>query len=113
MSAGLACLCALATGSDALARSHRYRAPVEPIVVATGPIPYVRQPLVVPRRSWLDPGPVVPVGTTNRYFVETTYFAYQPVEDNQRSWHMQETLPNRRRLDVVPYKDGIAKFWWP
>jgi len=117
LSAGFACLLALATAGGALAKPHRaaHRQGVvaTPIIVATGPIPYVRQPLVVPRRSWLDPGPVVPVGSTNRYVQETTYFAYQPVEDNQRSWHMQETLPNRRRFEVLPYRDGIAPIWWP
>ncbi|BBU60153.1 hypothetical protein MSC49_00880 [Methylosinus sp. C49] len=117
LSAGLACLLALATAGEALAKTHRsahrHFIPAEGIVVATGPIPYVRQPLVVPRRSWLDPGPVVPVGSTNRYMVEATYFAYQPMEDNQRSWFMQETLPNRRRFEVLPYRDGIAPIWWP
>jgi hypothetical protein len=111
LSAGLACLCAVATASDALAKprvAHRRHAQVVVVEVPAG-----RAPLVVPRRSWLDPGTVVPVGSTNRYFVENTFFAYEPIEHNQRSWFMQETLPNRRRLDVVPYEDGLAKFWWP
>jgi hypothetical protein len=112
LSAGLACLCAVAAAGDALAKPRRGAVREVVVVADAGPVPYVRRPLAVPRRSWLDPGPVVPVGTTNRYFVETTFFAYQPIENNQRSWFMQETLPNRRRLDVVPYSDGVP-FWGP
>lgn len=111
LSAGLACLCALATASDALAKPRRATHRLDPQVATV--VYYGRAPLVVPRRSWLDPGPVVPVGTTNRYVVENTFFAYQPVGDNQRSWFMGETLPNRNRLDVVPYSDGQVQFWWP
>jgi hypothetical protein len=111
LSAGLACLLAVAAAGDALAKPRRTT--IRPVVlVAAGPVPYARVPLTVPRRSWLDPGPVVPVGTTNRYFVENTFFAYDPIENNQRSWFMQETLPDRRRLRVVPYSDGIP-FWGP
>jgi hypothetical protein len=111
LSVGLACLGAIATAGDALAKPRR--APLRTtVLVAAGPIPYVRMPLNVPRRSWLDPGPVVPVGATNRYLVENTFFAYDPIANNQRSWFMQETLPNRRRLEVVPYSDGVP-FWWP
>ncbi|ATQ70340.1 MULTISPECIES: hypothetical protein [Methylosinus] len=111
LSAGLACLCAVTTAGDALAK-HRRHAVREVVVVASGPIPYARVPLAVPRRSWLDPGPVVPVGTTNRYFVETTFFAYHPIERNQPNWYGDEVLPKRYRLDVVPYSDGVP-FWGP
>jgi hypothetical protein len=111
LSAGLACLCAVATAGDALAKPRR-AATRSVVLVAGDPVPYARVPLTVPRRSWLDPGPVVPVGTTNRYFVENTFFAYDPIHNNQRSWFMQETLPDRRQLRVVPYSDGIP-IWWP
>lgn len=111
LSAGLACLFAVAAADAALAHprrvAHRHH-----VVVVSDALPYGRAPLVVPRRSWLDPGTVVPVGSTNRYLAETTFFAYQPVENNQRSWFMQETLPNRRNLDVVPYSNGVP-IWWP
>lgn len=111
LSAAFACLCALAASSDALAKSrraahhHHHRHYV-------GDVYYGRAPLVVQRRSWLDPGTVVPVGTTNRYVVENTYFAYQPLLDNQRSWYMEETLPRCRRLDI-PCSEGQIPFWWP
>ncbi|MBY6240790.1 hypothetical protein [Methylosinus sp. Sm6] len=108
LSAGLACLCAVATAGDALARPRRAAV----VVVSDAPVPYVRTPLVVPRRSWLDPGPVVPVGTTNRYFIETTFFAYDPIERNQPSRFMDDVLPKRYRLDVVPYDPGVS-FWGP
>lgn len=117
LSAGFACLFGLVAAGEALAKpqraAHRQPLVAAPIEAAAGPVPYVRRPLDVPRRSWLDPGPVVPVGSTNRYVLETTYFAYHPVEDNQRSWFMQETLPNRRRFEVLPYRDGIVPIWWP
>jgi hypothetical protein len=112
LSAGLAaCLCVLATASDALAKSrrsaHRHHQAHYLSAVHHG-----RAPLVVQRRSWLDPGTVVPVGTTNRYVIENTVFAYRPVEDNQRSWFMQETLPNCKWW-VMPCYEGQASFWWP
>lgn len=111
LSAGLACLCALATASDALAKTRRaaHRQSPHDVVATLYP---GRQPIAVTRRNWLDPGPVVPVGSTNRYFVETNYFAYQPVFDNQRSWFDEETLPRRGRFEI-PYRDGLVQFWGP
>ncbi|PWB83631.1 MAG: hypothetical protein C3F11_05675 [Methylocystaceae bacterium] len=108
LSAGLACLCAVATASDALAKSRRH---AHRVYYASELAP-ARAPLVVPRRSWLDPGPVVPVGSTNRYFIENVYFAYQPVLDNQPSWYMEESLPRCRKFRM-PCNDGQIPFWWP
>lgn len=108
LSAALACFCAFAT-SDALAHPRRYPHQHRHYVST---VHYGRAPLVVQRRSWLDPGPVVPVGTTNRYVLATTVFAYQPVMDNQRSWYMEETLPRCRRLEM-PCSEGQIPFWWP
>jgi hypothetical protein len=112
LSVGLACLCALAASSEALAKSrqrhhhHRYvYAEAEPEYGG-----YVRRPLILQRRSFLDPGTKVPVGSTNRYVVEQTYFNRNPIEANQRSWYMQETLPQRPpyNVDVIaPYDEGL------
>lgn len=98
-SAGLAILCGLAASGEALAKSrHHYR--YGSAYLAEG-----RQPLVVERRSFLDPGTKVPVGYTNRYMAQQTFFNQDPLYANQRRWGGGETLP--RRLDVVPYEDGL------
>lgn len=108
LSAGLACLCAVATASDAFAKSRRSA----DRVYYSSELAYGRAPLVVPRRSWLDPGTVVPVGSTNRYVVENTYFAYHPVLDNQPSRFMEENLPRCRQFRM-PCNDGQIPFEWP
>lgn len=114
LSLGLACLCALAASSEALAKSsprhQRYvYAEAEPAYGG-----YARRPLILQRRSFLDPGTKVPAGSTNRYVVEQTYFNRNPIEANQRSWYMQETLPQRPpyNVDVIaPYDEGVPFFF--
>jgi hypothetical protein len=102
LSVGLACLCLLAAGGDALAKSHR-RAPGY-YVAESG------RPLVVERRSFLDPGTQVPVGSTNRYMVEQVYLRQGPIEANQRSWYMNETRPHM--LDQ-PWDPGLPIDFFP
>lgn len=80
LSAGLACLVMVAADGDALAKS-RYR--VSSDAASRGPID-------IERRSFLDPGTKVPVGSTNRYMLQQTYFNQDPIERNQRSWYMNE-----------------------
>ncbi|MFO1101626.1 MAG: hypothetical protein U1E20_01835 [Methylocystis sp.] len=107
LSAGLACLVAFAAG-DALAKSSRYRVSSDELYNGRGPID-------IQRRSWLDPGTQVPVGSTNRYMVQQTYLNHDPIERAQRSWYMQETLPQRPPYNadmIVPYDDGFP-FPWP
>ncbi len=106
LSAGLACLVATAAGGDALARSHS-RHPAYAVsssrLAMNG-----RAPIEVERRSWLDPGTKVPVGSTNRYMLQQTYFHRDPVQRAQPSWYMQETLPQRLpQQDIVPYNEGL------
>lgn len=111
LSVSVACLCALAASSEALAKSRRHRHHAYPETVYL----YQRPPLVLERRSFLDPGTKVPVGSTNRYVVEQTYFNHDPIEANQRSWYMQETLPQRPPYNtdmIVPYDPGLP-FWFP
>jgi hypothetical protein len=77
---GFACLGALLFAGEALAkaRRHAHHAPLE-----------------VTRRSFLDPGTKVPVGSTQNYMVYQTYYHQDPITANQRSWYMNETLPQR------------------
>lgn len=100
--AGLACFLTLAASGDALAKS-RYRVASDPLA---------RGPIDVERRSWLDPGTKVPVGSTNRYMVQQTYFNQDPIQNYQPSWYMGETLPQRMPQNViVPYDPGLDLDW--
>jgi hypothetical protein len=104
LNAGLACLVILAAGCDALAKP-RYRVSSEPRYRSRGPIE-------VERRSWLDPGTKVPVGSTNRYMVQQTYLNQDPIQTYQPSWYMGETLPQRMPQNViVPYNEGLELDW--
>ena len=101
LSLALACLCVMAASGDALARSrHRHYGYY---YVAEG-----RHPLVVERRSFLDPGTKVPVGSTNRYMIQQTFFNQDPIEANQRSKYGRETLPQRL---YQPWDEGFAIDW--
>jgi hypothetical protein len=115
LSVGLACLVAMAAGGDALAKTrHRQTA----YSVSQSPEMYQgpgrsRGSVGFERHSWLEPGNKVPVGSTNRYMLQQTYYNQDPVQANQRSWYMQETLPQRPPQNViVPYDDGLP-FDWP
>jgi hypothetical protein len=110
LSVGLACLIMAATGGEALAKARNsgsaYAVSSGKQLSANG-----RAPIDVQRRSWLDPGTQVPVGSTNRYMAQQTYFNQDPIESNHRSWYMQETLPQRppNNTDMIgPYEEG-----WP
>ncbi len=113
LSVGLACLVAVVAGGDALAKSHRhpaYSVSHHDEEAATARAVAGRGPIDVERRSWLDPGTQVPVGSTNRYMLQQTYYNHDPVEANQRSWYMQETLPQRppHNTEVIaPYTEGL------
>jgi hypothetical protein len=106
-SVGLACICAIAASGDALAKSRRHHHH-HGYSYQEGLYASERQPLVLERRSFLDPGTRVPVGSTNRYVLEQTYYNQDPVQANQRSWYMNETLPQRLPQNViVPYEQGL------
>jgi hypothetical protein len=51
-----------------------------------------RPPLVVERRSFLDPGTQVPVGSTNRYARAPAYLWGDPLSTNQRDAYMDGIL---------------------
>jgi hypothetical protein len=52
-----------------------------------------RPPLTVNKRSFLDPGPVVPVGTMQNYVTVSTIYNRTPDQVAQRSKYGNETLP--------------------
>lgn len=110
LSVGLACLVAMAASGDALAKSRSRHSGYA--VADNGLEANSRGPIDIQRRSWLDPGTKVPVGSTNRYMLQQTYYNQDPIETNQRSWYMQETLPQRPPATngslIVPYSEG-----WP
>ncbi|PNG27588.1 hypothetical protein [Methylocella silvestris] len=52
-----------------------------------------RPPLTVNKRSFLDPGPVVPVGSMSNYVTANTIFNRTPDQVAQRSKYGNEILP--------------------
>lgn len=83
------CLAIMASGaiSGAMAATKPHRHHPRVVFVDAQP------PLTVNKRSWLDPGPVAPQGTDQRYVVEGTRFAQEPD---------QYAYPSRQREDVLP-----------
>jgi len=58
------------------------------------PVVYTQQPaLTVNRRSFLDPGPVAPVGSRSNYMADQTTFNRTPDQVFARSKFGNETLP--------------------
>lgn len=72
-------------------RHHHYRG----AIYATG-----RGPLVVNRRSFVDSGVVVPVGSTNLYATQPAYEWIDPVSTYQRDRYMDGIL--HEALDPRP-----------
>jgi hypothetical protein len=87
----LSCLVGLAStdAAAAKARQHHHGA-----AYARHDALYARArpPLIVERRSFLDPGTQVPVGSTNRYATQPAYLWGDPVSTYQRSRYMDENL---------------------
>lgn len=105
VSAGLACLVVLVASADALAKP-RHRHSGYAISQYNGP--EGRGPINIQRRSFLDPGPVVPVGSTNRYMVEQTYYRQDTLQAHQRSTYGGELLPRRGEQ---PWDPGLPVDW--
>lgn len=97
VAASVCCLAALIASNAALAKSGSKSSDT---ASHTG-----RHTIDVERRSFLDPGTKVPVGSTNRYMTQQTFSNQDPVYANQRSWYMGETLP--RRWDQ-PWSPGVS-----
>jgi hypothetical protein len=70
--------------TDRLRRHHRFVA---------AQYSYERPPLTVNKRSFLDPGPVVPVGSMSNYVTMNTVFHQTPDQNFARSEFGNEVLP--------------------
>ena len=81
--------------------------------VPQGAITYSNEqpPLTVNKRSWLDPGPVVPQGSMEDYVTENTVFNQTPDQAYFRSRFGNETLPRRFELPGRP--KPLVQFWTP
>ncbi len=95
---------ALATPATAKTK-HRVHAHPTPVAFHDP-----RPPLEVNRRSFLDPGPVVPQGSMERYVEATTTLSQTP--DQMFNSHFgNETLP--RRFEIPARDEPLVEFWTP
>ncbi|ACB94826.1 hypothetical protein [Beijerinckia indica] len=107
---------ALAETSSSQTRSHHHRQahhkPAHSVRQAQAyPRHGERPPLTVNRRSFLDPGPVVPVGSLNNYVTANTTFNRTPDQTFQRSRFGNENIPAPLQ---VPGRDAyILRFATP
>jgi hypothetical protein len=95
ISIALASICLAAAIAPASAQTQaqpqaKVRRHVQPVAVAYSD---ERPPLTVNKRSFLDPGPVVPVGTMQNYVTVSTIYNRTPDQVAQRSKYGNETLP--------------------
>jgi hypothetical protein len=70
-----------------------------------------RPPLTVNKRSFLDPGPVVPVGSMSNYVTASTIFNRTPDQVAHRSLYGNESLP--WPLEVPGRPSPIVEFETP
>jgi hypothetical protein len=86
----IALVIALAPSAEAKTKSKRHhaQAPAQYTYIYAGG----RQPIVIQRRSWLDPGPEVPVGTYTQYSTMRAYPEVDPVGTYQAGTFMLDTL---------------------
>jgi hypothetical protein len=70
-----------------------------------------RPPLTVNRRSFLDPGPVVPVGSMSNYVTASTVFGQTPDQYFLKSQFGNEVLP--APLEVPGRQEPIVQFETP
>ncbi|VTZ48599.1 conserved exported hypothetical protein [Methylocella tundrae] len=83
-----AALASVIIPASAQTKARTHRAP--PVAVAYSG---ERPPLTVNKRSFLDPGPVVPVGSMSSYVTANTTFNRTPDQVAQRSKFGNEELP--------------------
>jgi hypothetical protein len=91
--------------ASAQTKAHRHQ---PPIAVAHS---NERPPLTVNRRSFLDPGPVVPVGSMSSYVTANTIFNRTQDQIAQRSLYGNELLP--WPLEVPGRSQPIYEFETP
>ena len=70
-----------------------------------------RPPLTVNKRSFLDPGPVVPVGSMSNYVTMNTVFHQTPDQNFARSEFGNEVLPGP--LSVPGRPSPVVEFFTP
>jgi hypothetical protein len=70
-----------------------------------------RPPLTVNKRSFLDPGPVVPVGSMSNYVTMNTVFHQTPDQNFARSEFGNEVLPGP--LSVPGRPSPVVEFLTP
>ena len=95
----LAALAVMPTVADAQPARHHAR-----VRVARHAAP----PLTVHRRSFLDPGNVVPVGSQSNYMTDNTIFIRTPDQNYARSKFGNETLPGP--FDLPGRQEPIFEF---
>lgn len=83
-----AAIVAVTTGAGA--QSDRPRRHHRPVAIHYG---NEQPPLTVNKRSFLDPGPVVPVGSMSNYVTMNTIFNKTPDQNFARSEFGNEVLP--------------------
>jgi hypothetical protein len=104
--AAAAAMSLVASGASAATKTHHHRMPPNAIVYNDP-----RPPLTVNKRSWLDPGPVVPQGTMQNYVTENTTFNQTPDQADYRSRFGNETLP--RELYPTGRPEPLVEFETP
>lgn len=73
--------------------------------------PDERPPLTVNRRSFLDPGPAVPVGSMSNYVTANTFFNWTPDQIFATSSFGNDRLP--RPLEVPGRPRPVVEFEFP
>lgn len=108
ISLALGCLAGLASSDAALAKSCPARHHARGACVVYG-----RAPLVVERRSFLDPGTQVPVGTGQWYAKMPAYVWGDPVTTYQSGRYMDSVL--HEAFDPQPVAPLATPFYglWP
>lgn len=100
-----AALAGLTSDANAQSAQHRHHARV------TARYLDERPPLTVNRRSFLDPGPVVPVGSMSNYVTANTIFNLTPDQIFATSSFGNDRLP--QPLEVLGRPSPVLEFETP
>lgn len=103
--AAAAAIAAFTVAANAETARHRYHPRV------AQPYQDERPPLTVNKRSFLDPGPVVPVGSMSNYVTQNTIFARTSDQYFLKSQFGNEVLP--APLEVPGRPEPILEFETP
>lgn len=103
--AALALTVAAASAETPANRHSQRKKPITPVYYDEQP------PLTVNKRSFLDPGPVVPVGSMSNYVTANTIFNRTPDQTFARSKYGNEELP--WPLEVPGRPGPIVEFETP